>query len=137
MDIYNIKLTDIVHSTSVDLISRVGAAEVYIVQYDNTQPIIAVKLFKDLKRFCLPEGYEANIRWSKPDSTFVYKKVLGCNSDRNVVYFAVDEQMTLIEGKVNPIIELTYAGAVVGSSPISVIIDRNPIQIDDIESKAE
>lgn len=62
MDIYNIKPTDIVHSTSVDLISRVGAAEVYIVQYDNTQPIIAVKLFKDLKRFCLPEGYEANIR---------------------------------------------------------------------------
>ena len=45
--------------------------------------------------------------------------------------------MTLIEGKVSPIIELTYAGAVVGSSPISVIIDRNPIQIDDIESQAE
>lgn len=45
--------------------------------------------------------------------------------------------MTLIEGKVSPIIELTCAGAVVGSSPISVIIDRNPIQIDDIESKAE
>lgn len=40
-------------------------------------------------------------------------------------------------GKVNPIIELTYNGAVVGSSSIPFVIDRNPIQIGDVESKSD
>lgn len=137
MDIYTIKDTDIIHNTGVDFTTRSCTDEVHIVQYDNTQPIVAVQLFKDGKVYQLPNGYEANLRFGKKDNTFIYKPVLGSNADRTVVYFDVDEQMSLIYGDVYPIIEVTYAGAVVGSSPIIFIIDRNPIQIGDIESKSD
>lgn len=137
MDIYTIKDTDIIHNTGVDFTTRSCTDEVHIVQYDNTQPIVAVQLFKDGKAYSLPKGYEANLRFGKKDNTFIYKPVLGSNNDRTVVYFNVDEQMSLIYGDVYPIIEITYAGAVVGSSPIIFIIDRNPIQIGDIESKSD
>ena len=137
MNIYTVKSTDIVHNTSVDLITRWFAREVHIVQYDNSQPIVAVKLFKNSERFVLPDGYEANLRFGKKDRTFIYKPVLGCNQGRDTVYFAVDEQMSMFYGKVNPIIEFTYNGAVVGSSSIPFVIDRNPIQIGDVESKSD
>ena len=137
MNIYTVKSTDIVHNTSVDLITRWYTREVHIVQYDNSQPIVAVELFKNSERFVLPDGYEANLRFSKKDRTFIYKPVLGCNQGRDTVYFAVDEQMSMFYGKVNPIIELTYNGAVVGSSSIPFVIDRNPIQIGDVESKTD
>lgn len=137
MDIYTIKDTDIVHNTGVDFATRSCTDEVHIVQYDNTQPIVAVRLFKDREIYSLPKGYEANLRFGKKDKTFIYKPVIGSNYDRTVVYFSVDEQMSLLPGDVYPIIELTYRGAVVGSSPIIFIIDRNPIQIGDIESKSD
>lgn len=137
MDIYTIKATDIIHNTGVDFTTRSCTDEVHIVQYDNTQPIVAVQLLKDGKIYTLPKGYEANLRFGKKDNTFIYKPVLGSNADRTVVYFNVDEQMSLLYGDVYPIIEITYAGAVVGSSPIIFIIDRNPIQIGDIESKSD
>ena len=137
MNIYTVKSTDIVHNTSVDLITRWYTREVHIVQYDNSQPIVAVELFKNSERFVLPDGYEANLRFSKKDRTFIYKPVLGCNQGRDTVYFAVDEQMSMFYGKVNPIIEFTYNGAVVGSSSIPFVIDKNPIQIGDVESKSD
>lgn len=137
MNIYTVKSTDIVHNTSVDLITRWFTKEVHIVQYDNSQPIVAVELFKNSERFVLPDGYEANLRFGKKDRTFIYKPVLGCNQGRDTVYFAVDEQMSMFYGKVNPIIEFTYNGAVVGSSSIPFVIDRNPIQIGDVESKSD
>ena len=137
MNIYTVKSTDIVHNTSVDLITRWSTREVHIVQYDNSQPIVAVKLFKNSERFVLPDGYEANLRFGKKDRTFIYKPVLGCNQGRDTVYFAVDEQMSMFYGKVTPIIELTYNSAVVGSSSIPFVIDRNPIQIGDVESKTD
>ena len=137
MNIYTVKSTDIVHNTSVDLITRWSTREVHIVQYDNSQPIVAVELFKNSERFVLPDGYEANLRFGKKDRTFIYKPVLGCNQGRDTVYFAVDEQMSMFYGKVTPIIELTYNGAVVGSSSIPFVIDRNPIQIGDVESRSD
>ena len=137
MNIYTVKSTDIVHNTSVDLATRWCTREVNIVQYDNSQPIVAVELFKNSERFVLPDGYEANLRFGKKDRTFIYKPVLGCNQGRDTVYFAVDEQMSMFYGKVSPIIELTYNGAVVGSSSIPFVIDRNPIQIGDVESKTD
>ena len=137
METYTVKDTDIVYETSVNFGTRQVSQDMHIVQYDSSQPIIAVELYKNSKKFVLPDGYEANIRWGKKDRTFIYKAVLGCNTDRTVLYFVVDVQMTLLYGKVQPIIELTYNGAVIGSSILPVIIDRNPIQIGDIESKSD
>ena len=137
METYTVKDTDIVYETSVNFGTRQVPQDIHIVQYDSSQPIIAVELYKNSKKFVLPDGYEANIRWGKKDRTFIYKAVLGCNTDRTVLYFAVDVQMTLLYGNVQSIIELTCNGAVVGSSSIPVVIDRNPIQIGDIESKSD
>jgi hypothetical protein len=137
MNIYAIKETDIVYSAAVDFGTRTCSEEVHIVQYDNSLPIVAVKLYSSGDYFKLPTGYEANLRFSKKDKTFIYKPVLGCDETRTIVYFIVDEQMSLIAGDVYPIIELTYGGSVVGSSPIIFIIDKNPIQIGDIESKSD
>ena len=78
-----------------------------------------------------------NLRFSKPDKTFVYKAVLGCNKDRNTVYFDIDEQMSFLYGKVNPILELLLDDMRAGSSPIPIEIDRNPIQNEDLESSSE
>lgn len=137
MDIYEVKDTDIVYSAAVDFGTRTCSKEVHIVQYDNSLPIVAVKLYSSGGYYVLPSGYEANLRFGKKDKTFIYKPVLGCDKTRTTVYFVVDEQMSLIAGSVYPIIELTYNGSVVGSSPITFIIDRNPIQIGDIESKSD
>ena len=137
MEIYEIKDTDIVYSAAVDFGTRTCSKEVHIVQYDNSLPIVAVKLYSSGGYYALPSGYEANLRFSKKDKTFIYKPVLGCDKNRTTVYFVVDEQMSLIAGDVYPIIELTYNGSIVGSSPITFIIDRNPIQIGDIESKSD
>lgn len=137
MDIYAVKETDIVYSAAVDFGTRTCSKEVHIVQYDNSLPIVAVKLYSSGDYFKLPAGYEANLRFGKKDKTFIYKPVLGCDETRTIVYFVVDEQMSLIAGDVYPIIELTYGGSVVGSSPIIFIVDKNPIQIGDIESKSD
>ena len=137
MEIYEIKDTDIVYSAAVDFGTRTCSKEVHIVQYDNSLPIVAVKLYSSGGYYALPAGYEANLRFSKKDKTFIYKPVLGCDKNRTTVYFVVDEQMSLIAGDVYPIIELTYNGSIVGSSPITFVIDRNPIQIGDIESKSD
>lgn len=126
-----------IHKTSTDFILRNCPREVHIVQYDKTQPIVEVELFNNGKRYSLPENAVMNLRFSKPDRTFVYKAVLGCNKDRNIVYFDIDQQMSFLYGKVNPILELVLDDTIAGSSPIPIEIDRNPIQNGDLESSSE
>ena len=126
-----------IHKTSADFILRNCPREVHIVQYDKTQPIVEVELFNNGKRYSLPENAVMNLRFSKPDRTFVYKAVLGCNKDRNIVYFDIDQQMSFLYGKVNPILELVLDDMIAGTSPIPIEIDRNPIQNGDLESSSE
>jgi hypothetical protein len=110
---------------------------VHLVQYDKSLPIIACKLFQGGYSYTLPENAECEVRWGKPDHTFVYKPVLGCNENRNIVYFDVDEQMSYFYGLHTPIIELKINDKIAGSSYIKVMIDKNPIQEGDIESHCE
>lgn len=126
-----------IHKTSVDFILRNCAREIHIVQYDKSQPIVEVELYNCGLRYTLPANAVMNLRFSKPDKTFVYKSVLGCNKDRNTVYFDIDEQMSFLYGKVNPILELLLDDMKAGSSPIPIEIDRNPIQNGDLESSSE
>lgn len=126
-----------IHKTSVDFILRNCAREIHIVQYDKSQPIVEVELYNCGLRYTLPANAVMNLRFSKPDKTFVYKSVLGCNKDRNTVYFDIDEQMSFLYGKVNPILELLLDDMRAGSSPIPIEIDRNPIQNEDLESSSE
>ncbi len=132
----------IIHITNVDFTYRTVGQPIHVVQYDKQLPIAAVYLHVSGKPYSLPSTMDARVRWGKRDHTYVYKSVLGCNEERNVVYFDIDEQMTFLEGPVDPIIELMIPDAEdsyhkAGSSSIPVIIDRNPIQDGDIESKSD
>ncbi len=126
--------SQIVHETKVDFGRRIIQKNIHVVQYDRSLPIVSVALFLNGKTYIIPENSTIRIRWGKPDNTFVIKEVLGCNSDKNVVYFDVDEQMTYYYGQYAPILEIEVDNKIAGSSPLFVEIDRNPVQETDIES---
>ena len=129
--------TGISHPTSVDFSKRSINQPVHLVQYDKSLPILAVSLYNNGQLYPLPDDAIASIRLGKPDKTFVYNRALGCNSNRTVVYFEVTQQMTLIEGEYYPIIEITRGVKIANSSSIYIIVDRNPVQHDYIESTIE
>lgn len=127
----------IVHYAYVDFVSRQIGRPVHIVQYDDSLPVLAVRLFRDGKSYGVPEGAEVNIRLNKPDGKFVYNPALGCNASRGTVYFEITSQMASYAGEANPVVEVIQDGSIASSSPIAVMIDRNPVQIGQIESCSE
>lgn len=140
---YTIPAEKIVHNTSVDFSSRFSIINpIHIVQYDNSLPIISVELKNDNKTYILPTNIEVWIRWKKPDNTFVRKQALGCNVERNTVYFEITQQMVMQYGSFKPVVELIIPSnssnpSVASSGYFSVLVDRNPIQNGDIESMTE
>lgn len=140
---YTIPAEKIVHNTSVDFSSRFSIINpIHIVQYDNSLPIISVELKNDNKTYVLPTNIEVWIRWKKQDNTFVRKQALGCNSERNTVYFEITQQMVMQYGSFKPVVELIIPSdgsdpSVASSGYFSVLVDRNPIQNGDIESMTE
>lgn len=127
--------SQIIHESKIDFKQRIIVKTIHIMQGDRSLPIIAVRLQMDGYPYTLPSNAEVKLRWGKRDHTFVYKKVLGCDTTRQIVYFDIDEQMSYFNGPHNPILELTIDGKVVGSSYIPFEVDRNPIQQGDIESQ--
>ena len=134
MNIYVPNQNDIIHETSVDFVLRPCAKEVHIVQYDKSLPIVKVELFRNGERYVLPENAAVNVRVGKLDHTFVYDSILGTNEERNIVYFEISEQMATIPGRIWPVLEVIENSKVACSSPIHLIIERNPIQEGQIES---
>ena len=98
--------TGISHTTSVDFSKRAISQPVHIVQYDRSLPILAVSLYNNGQLYRLPESTRVNIRFGKPDKSFVYNPALGCNSNRTIAYFEITQQMTLFDGEFYPVIEL-------------------------------
>lgn len=141
MSIYTVPSTKIVHDTKVDFSARHDyCAPIYLVQYDHSIPIIAVTLRNQQASYELDDSYEVWIRWRKPDNTFIRKKALGCNSSKNVVYFEVTQQMVMMYGSTKPVVELVIPGStgtdpqVASSASFNVVIERNPVQNDDVQS---
>lgn len=137
MSLYTPTNFQIVHYAYVDFVSRQIGRPVHIVQYDDSMPILAVRLFRDGKSYAVPEGADVNIRLNKPDGTFVYNPALGSNAGRETVYFEISPQMATYAGEADPVVEIVLNGSVASSSPISLMIDRNPVQDSDIESTSE
>lgn len=139
---YTVPTNKIVHYTQVDISSwHCIVAPIHVVQYDNKIPIIAVKLRNNGSSYIIDtSSMEAWIRWKKPDGTFVRKKALGCNADKDTLYYDIIQQMVMCHGITKPVVELVIPAKsngepeVVCSSSFSVIIDKNPIQNGDIES---
>ena len=134
MNIYEEKQTDIIHETSVDFGLSPCNKKIHIVQYDKSLPIIKVELFSNGRRYSVSDNAVVNIRLTKLDNTFVYKTALGTNIDKNIVYFEVDEQMATKPGRIPAAIEVVETNKVACSSPIQLVIGKNPIQEGQIES---
>lgn len=137
MGVSNYTPTGISHATSVDFSKRSVNQPVHIVQYDRSLPILAVSLYNNGQLYRLSESMDVSIRLGKPDRTFVYNKALGCNSTRTIVYFEITQQMSLFDGEYYPVIEIMDGEKIANSSTIYLVVDRNPVQHDYIESTIE
>lgn len=139
MNTYTPDPSKIVHNTSVDFQKRLVSNPIHIVQYDTGMPIVAVSLYSNNAIYELPPNVKANIRLKKKDGKVVYNPVLGCNEDRNVLYFEVTYQMTVVPGLIRPVLELVFdeTANIAASSAIDIEIDKNPIQQDIIDSFSE
>ena len=137
MAINNYTPTGIVHEVAVDFRKRSVPKPVHVVQYDDTLPIMAVSLSVGGQPYNLSTTASANLRFGKPDRTFNIINPLGCNSSRDVLYFPVTAQMTLFSGTFMPVVEILDGGRLANSSPIHLIVDRNPVQNSDIESSSD
>lgn len=126
------------HPVIVDFGSRHTIQHIHLVQYDDRLTLIAVQpfAFGSMINYT-PATTDFRIRFGKKDGTFVYISASGYNETSKDVYFIVSRQMTVNYGCFYPIVEMLINNAVVGSSPICVEIDRNPIQDSDIESQID
>ena len=125
--------TKILHTAYADFVSRQIGRTIHVVQYDDSLPLLAVKLFSDGQPYTIPSNAEISIKLGK----FVYNPVLGCDSARHTAYFEITYQMVVLAETVSPIIEVRIGTSIAASSSIGIIIDRNPIQREDIESTSE
>ena len=118
----------IVHETDADLVSNNYPSTVTFVQYDDTLPVLAVRLLSSGNEYVLPSGAACNIRIQKPDDTVIYKPALGCDSARSIAYFEIGDDMTDVPGQLESTIEVVVGNQVAGTSPLNIVIDQNPVQ---------
>ncbi len=138
MNVYTPASTKIVHNTRADMTNRLFVPQpVHLVQYDKRLPILAVRMYRDGQLYTIPDSAKVNIRLGKKDRTFVYNPALGVDSTKTIVYFEISLQMVTLFGEVNPVVEIDIADQIAASSPIPILIDRNPVQEDMIESSIE
>ena len=126
-----------IKNCTADFDLRRAPVPINLVQFDKTIPILAVALYKGGTAYKLPEDAEANVRMGKRNNLYVYNPVLGCNEGRTLVYVAVTPQMTTQDGVFYPILEVLADGGVAGTSPLQLVIQRNPVQEDDLEDTSE
>ena len=126
-----------VKNCTADFDLRRAPVPINLVQFDKTIPILAVALYKGGTAYKLPDDAEANVRMGKRNNLYVYNPVLGCNEGRTLVYVAVTPQMTTQDGVFYPILEVLADGGVAGTSPLQLVIQRNPVQEGDLEDTSE
>lgn len=135
--------TKIVHNTSVDFVTRYINKPVHLVQFDNSLPIVAVALYNNNSVYTLPDtDVQINVRIKKPDGNIIYNPVLGVNAELNTVYIEVTTQMVAVWGEEYPVIEIRKVITeddvrTVCSGTIHFVIDKNPVNSDDIASSSE
>lgn len=128
----------ILHYTSVDFAYRnTIPTQVHVVQYDQALPVIKVDLYYRGEPYTLEATDCVNVRFFKPDATFVYNPVLGATADRRSVYIEVTQQMSAAYGTGRGIVEILRGDGVAGTASFEMVIDRNPVSEEGIESTTE
>lgn len=124
----------IVHYTSVDFTKRTVQTPIHLVQYDSSLPIIAITLMEGTNAYSLPADGVAELRYGKNDYTFVIADALGQSADGTIVYFEITYQMAVESGEHHPVVSIWVDDKIAASSTINIIIDRNPVQNEQISS---
>lgn len=127
----------ILHLTSVDFVKRSTQRVINLVQYDSGLQVIGVVLYSNSIEYSIPNNAQIRIRWGKRDGTYVFPELLGCNYKRNTIYFSLNEQMTVIPGNIDPIVEIIYNDGSAQSQSFPVRIDKNPVNNGAIKSDTE
>lgn len=136
--VYTPTSNDILHQVELDMVTRKQISEpVHLVQFDDRLPILEVHLYQDDIPYACPSGSDVSVRFEKPDNKIVYNPVLGWNSDRTIIYVQVTLQMTTAYGDANAILEVKSGDKTAGSGNFTVVVERNPVQEDSIESTDE
>ncbi len=140
LELYSPDPNRIIHKTQIDFVNRDSfETPIHLVQGDDRLPIVEVSLYKSGEPYSVPEGADGNIRWKKPapSSHYVYNPLLGVNSDRTKVYLEITQQMTTGFGRIQAVLEFIVSGLTAMSAHLPIILDRNPIQPDDILDENE
>ena len=124
----------IIHKTKVDFVKRIIQKPIHLVQYDNVIPIVEIELLYNGVLYELPNEADLTMRWGKRDKTYVIKNTLGLSEDRTKAYFEIDNNMTALDGIVEPVLSISINEKACASSTMNFVIDRNPVQRDDILS---
>lgn len=112
-------------------------SNIYLVQYDNQIPIIAVHLLTQNNTPFIPNETDSlSVRMGKPDGKGVVNACLGYDSN-GVIYFAVTQQMTAVYGTGEITIQIDNDNGTKNSSIIQCYIKKNPVQENQIESTNE
>lgn len=126
----------VVQDLTVSVDGRDVPPVAHLVQYDDTLPVVAVRLTKGGRPYTVPEEAAVNIRMRKPDGNVAYNPALGVSEDRQIAYIGITQQMTAAYGKAAAVIEIVKDG-VLGTAPLEIYIDRNPVPEEAIESTDE
>lgn len=129
--------TAIKHDITASLIAGERPGVVHITQYDQTLPIIAVRLMGNNVPYAVPVGAAVNFRARKPDGKYIYNPALGISADRSTAYIAVTPQTAAAAGKMRAVIEIVVDAAIAATASISIEIAHNPVPEDAIESQDE
>lgn len=130
--------TAIIHKTRANVTSRNDIPPpIRLVQYDKSLPILEVSLLNGSIKYEVPSGAAVNIRVRKTDGTCVYNPALGISADRHTAYISITRQMTAVAGDIQAVLEIVLSNSIAGTALIPIIIDRNPVSDDAIESADE
>lgn len=125
-NVYNLKLTP----------SQFGQSSVVVncSQYDSLFRVIQFNLYNGINEFSIPDNCVVTIRGTKKDLTgFEYQ----CEYEGNVVTFPIQDQVTVLPGKVPAEIRVTSGNEIIGSWNFVFLVEESPLDENTIISETD
>ena len=103
-------------------------------QYDSLFRVIQFNLYNGINEFSIPDNCVVTIRGTKKDLTgFEYQ----CEYEGNVVTFPIQDQVTVLPGKVPAEIRVTSGNEIIGSWNFVFLVEESPLDENTIISETD
>lgn len=103
-------------------------------QYDSLFRVIQFNLYNGINEFSIPDNCVVTIRGTKKDLTgFEYQ----CEYENNVVTFPIQNQVTVLPGKVPAEIRVTSGNEIIGSWNFVFLVEESPLDENTIISETD